>query len=66
MTIHSALSKSALSLCLSMWVLSLALYAQNQVMGEVHFIGPTKVEKSSGVWVDDQYVGYVKELKETR
>jgi PEGA domain len=63
MTIHSALSKSALSPCLSMWVLSLALYAQNQVMGEVHCIGPTKVEKSSGVWVDDQYVGYVKELK---
>ena len=46
-----------------MWVLSLATYAQNQVMGEVHFIGPTKVEKSSGVWVDDQYVGYVKELQ---
>ena len=63
MTIHSALSKSALSLGFSMWVLSLATYAQNQVMGEVHFIGPTKVEKSSGVWVDDQYVGYVKELQ---
>ena len=46
-----------------MWVLSLASYAQNQVMGEVHFIGPTKVETSSGVWVDDQYVGYVKELQ---
>ena len=46
-----------------MWVLSFASYAQNQVMGEVHFIGPTKVEKSSGVWVDDQYVGYVKELQ---
>src|ERR1700680_1494650 len=39
------------------------LFAQNQVMGEVDFRGATKVEKSSGVWVDGQYVGYLKELK---
>jgi hypothetical protein len=36
---------------------------QNQVMGEVKFSGPTKIEKSSGVWIDGQYVGYLKELK---
>jgi PEGA domain-containing protein len=39
------------------------MLAQNQVMGEVDFQGATKVEKSSGVWVDGQYVGYLKELK---
>src|ERR1700686_4085295 len=39
------------------------LFGQNQVMGEVDFHGATKVEKSSGVWVDGQYVGYLKELK---
>jgi hypothetical protein len=39
------------------------ILAQNQVMGEVDFQGATKVEKSSGVWVDGQYVGYLKELK---
>src|ERR1700680_2240238 len=39
------------------------LFGQNQVMGEVDFRGATKVEKSSGVWVDGQYVGYLKELK---
>ena len=38
-------------------------FAQNQVMGEVDFQGATKVEKSSGVWIDGQYVGYLKELK---
>lgn len=38
-------------------------FAQKQVMGEVDFQGATKVEKSSGVWVDGQYVGYLKELK---
>ena len=37
--------------------------AQNQVMGELKFSGPTKIEKSSGVWIDGQYVGYLKELK---
>ena len=35
----------------------------NQILGEVELIGATKVEKTSGVWVDGQYVGYLKELK---
>lgn len=39
------------------------IYAQNQILGEVHFIPATKAEKSSGVWVDGQYLGYVSELK---
>ncbi len=54
------------------WVLVLALvlfpavrlHAQgNQVLGEVQFEGTTNVDKTSGVWIDKQYVGYVKELK---
>jgi PEGA domain len=36
---------------------------KNQVMGELQFSGATKVERESGVWVDGQYVGFVKELK---
>lgn len=45
--------------------LSLAAAAapQNQVMGEARFEGATKVERSSGVWVDGVYVGYVDELR---
>ena len=35
----------------------------NQVLGEVDIDGTTKLEKSSGVWVDGQYVGYVSELR---
>jgi hypothetical protein len=38
-------------------------YADNQVMGEVKFEGATKAERDSGVWIDGQYVGYLKELK---
>jgi hypothetical protein len=53
------------------WIFILALvfpagrlYGQeNQVLGEIQFEGKTKVEKTSGVWVDGQYVGYLKELK---
>ena len=37
--------------------------AQNQVMGELEFEGKTKLERDSGVWVDGNYVGYLKELK---
>jgi hypothetical protein len=35
----------------------------NSVMGQVDFKGVMKSDKDSGVWVDNQYVGYVKELK---
>jgi hypothetical protein len=46
---------------LSMFVST--LYAGNDVLGEIELVGATKVEKTSGVWVDGQYVGYLKELK---
>lgn len=40
------------------------VYAQsNEVLGEVELTGATNVEKTSGVWVDGQYLGYLKELK---
>jgi hypothetical protein len=40
-----------------------AALAQNRITGEIKFAGATNVEKSSGVWIDGQYVGYLKELK---
>jgi hypothetical protein len=39
------------------------VFARNEVMSEVQFVGATKVEKGSGVWIDGQYVGFLKELK---
>jgi PEGA domain-containing protein len=39
-----------------------AMAAQNQVMAELRFEGSNDAEKNAGVWVDGQYVGYVKEL----
>lgn len=44
-------------------LLARSVHAGNQVMGEVEFEGKSKIEKTSGVWVDGQYVGYLKELK---
>ena len=43
--------------------LALAVYADNDVMGEIQFEGKSQVAKTSGVWVDGQYVGFLKELK---
>jgi hypothetical protein len=48
---------------LLMFALIPAMYAENAVMGEIQFEGKSHVEKTSGVWVDGQYVGYLKELK---
>jgi hypothetical protein len=39
------------------------LAQQNRVLGQLQFAGATKVERDSGVWIDGQYVGYLKELK---
>ncbi len=39
------------------------VYAGNEVMGELQFEGKSKIEKTSGVWIDGGYVGYLKELK---
>ncbi len=35
----------------------------SKVMGEVRFEGDTQLDRDSGVWIDGDYVGYVKELK---
>jgi hypothetical protein len=47
-------------------VVSIASYSQNQVLGEVQFVTKTKAEKTSGVWIDGQYVGYAGELKDDK
>ena len=39
------------------------LAAQTAILGELEFQGASKVERTSGVWIDGQYVGYLGELK---
>ncbi len=51
-----------LALLLSPW-LAAPLHAGNDVLGQIDLEGATRVEKDAGVWVDGQYVGYLRELK---
>jgi hypothetical protein len=37
--------------------------SSNDVLGEVQLKAVGKIEKTAGIWVDDQYLGYLKELK---
>jgi len=53
---------SAFGMVATLWLVP-ALYAGNEVMGELQFEGKSKVERTSGVWIDGGYVGYLKELK---
>jgi hypothetical protein len=71
-SIEEVLMKSALRVSSMVWwmlivVISLMIpprvHAGNDVMGELEFEGKSNVEKTSGVWIDGQYVGYLKELK---
>lgn len=50
------------ALLLSVSFLSSDCHASNAVLGEIHFDGKSNVERTSGVWIDGEYVGYLKEL----
>jgi len=63
MKMQSALRRAAFCLALSWLIISFSAHAQNQVLGELQLVGKTKADKTSGVWIDGQYVGYVNELK---
>ena len=43
-----------------------AFASNNEILGELRLKGASKVERDSGVWVDGQYLGYLKELNGTK
>src|SRR5215470_19268758 len=49
--------------CLLLLLAQTAFGQSNEVLGEIELVGASNVEKTSGVWVDGQYLGYLKELK---
>src|SRR6201984_3465407 len=65
MRLYSGLRKErfVLALCALFLIPHIVFAQSNEVLGEIELVGATKVEKTSGVWVDGQYVGYLKELK---
>ena len=66
MKIHKVTRKAVFFLALSGLIIPFTAHAQSQVLGEVQLVGKTKADKTSGVWVDGQYVGYVNELKDDK
>jgi hypothetical protein len=66
MRTFSAFDRTLFSVVFCSVLFCCASIAQNQVLGEVQLVGKTKADKSSGVWVDGQYLGYVDELKDDK
>lgn len=68
MRLYSGLRKEMMLLALcAFFLIPHIVFAQtNEVLGEVELVGASKVEKTSGVWVDGQYLGYLDELKGTK
>jgi uncharacterized membrane protein len=52
-----------LILLTSSLLLVASAFAENKVLGQIDLVAASKVEKTSGVWIDGQYVGYLHELK---
>ncbi len=57
---------ATLIVCLLSTLSGMAAAANNEILGELRLKGASKVEKDSGVWVDGQYLGYLKELNGTK
>jgi len=51
-----------LAVVVAYFILVVPTFAQTTVLGELKFKGASKVEKTSGVWIDGKYVGYLSEL----
>src|ERR1700736_976453 len=55
-------SRGILPLLLAVLAGAGVVQAEDRVQSELRFVGHNKAEKTAGVWVDGQYVGFVKEL----
>ncbi len=66
---HSAIYKiprCVLIISLLFGLTGTLLAAPNEILGEVHLKAKSGAAKDSGIWVDGQYLGYLKELKGTK
>ena len=55
-------SRRSLPAILAVMALVGMVHAEDRVQSELKFVAHNKAEKTAGVWVDGQYVGFVKEL----
>ena len=54
--------RGSVSAILAIMALLTLVHAEDRVQSELRFVAHTKADKTAGVWVDGQYVGFVKEL----
>ena len=57
-----SLRSATLLLTTALWTIP-AVSFDKDVFGELQLVGAGSAEKLAGVWIDGQYVGYMKELK---
>ena len=55
-------SRRSLPVVFAIMALVGLVHAEDRVQSELKFVGHNKAEKTAGVWIDGQYVGFVKEL----
>lgn len=55
-------SRRSLPAILAVVALVGLVHAEDRVQSELKFVAHNKAEKTAGVWIDGQYVGFVKEL----
>src|SRR6202162_6065464 len=55
-------SRRSLPVMLAIMALVGMVHAEDRVQSELKFVAHNKADKTAGVWVDGQYVGFVKEL----
>src|SRR5262245_23899262 len=60
---HFSTQLLAVFLCLLVPLTRSLLAQHNEILGEIELVAAGKVEKTSGVWVGGQYLGYLNELK---
>jgi hypothetical protein len=57
------MKKSAVGLTIASWFSIGGVMAANPLQGEVELKAASKIEQNAGLWLDGQYVGFVKDLE---
>jgi hypothetical protein len=57
------MNRGALGIAIASWTASSCALAANPLQGEVDLKAASKIERNAGLWLDGQYVGFVKDLE---
>jgi hypothetical protein len=57
------MKSTAVGMAISAWLVAGSALAANPLQGEVELKAAGKIERNAGLWLDGQYVGFVKDLE---